>query len=157
MTEEHAASTEPAVPHNGMAHVLEGIQSVHDRLSVIEGLARAAIDGPPPGAPATRVPAWRRPSDGEARWQVTLTTAVAIAFQLPISGRAVLVHPSWIMPAVQGLLLVGLVVANPRRINRESRLLRSVSLTLATLLSVGNAWSASVLVLDIAHRKGPSP
>jgi uncharacterized membrane protein len=139
-----------------MAHVLEGIQSVHDRLSEIEGLARAAIGGSAPGAPGTRVPAWRRPSDGEARWQVSLTTAVAIVFQLPISGRAVLVHPGWIIPTVQGVLLIGLVVANPHRINRESRLLRSVSLTLATLLSVGNAWSASVLVLDIVHGKGPS-
>lgn len=159
MTEEHAASTDPAVPHDGMAHVLESIQSVHDRLSEIESLARTAIGGSAPGTPGTpgtRVPAWRRPSDGEARWQVTLTTAVAIVFQLPISGRALLVHPGWIIPAIQGLLLVGLVVANPRRINRESRLLRSLSLTLATLISVGNAWSASVLVLDIAHGKGPS-
>src|SRR5258708_32799309 len=98
MTEEHAASTEPAVPHNGMAHVLEGIQSVHDRLSVIEGLARAAIDGPPPGAPATRVPAWRRPSDGEARWQVTLTTAGGHAVPPALSGRAVHRRPPRLTP-----------------------------------------------------------
>jgi uncharacterized membrane protein len=139
-----------------MAHVLAGIQSLHDRLEAIEGLARAAMDDGAPGAPAAKaVPAWRRPTDGEARWQVTLATVAAIALQLPVAGRDLLVRPSWVLPAVQGLLLIGIVAANPRRIDRESRVLRSVALALAALLSVANAWSATALVLDIARGTGP--
>jgi uncharacterized membrane protein len=156
MTEEHAASTPPATSHNGMAHVLAGIQSLHDRLEAIEDLARSAQDDGTPPASRARVPSWRRPTDGEARWQVTLATAAGIALQLPVYGRAQLVRPFWILPAVQGLLLLGIVAANPHRINRESRLIRSAALALAALLSVANAWSATALVLDIVHGKGPT-
>jgi uncharacterized membrane protein len=138
-----------------MAHVLAGIQSLHDRLDAIEGLARTSLGDGPPVASGAKVPAWRRPTDGEARWQVALATAAAIALQLPVEGRVLLVHPGWILPAVQGLLLIGLIAANPRRINLESRLLRSAALALAALLSVANAWSATALVLDIVRGKGP--
>jgi len=41
------------------------------------------------------------------------------------------------------------VVANPRRINRESRLLRSLGLTLAALLSLANGYSVVRLATDI--------
>jgi uncharacterized membrane protein len=139
-----------------MTHVLAGIQSLHDRLEAIEDLARAAQDDSAPAARPRVVPAWCRPAQGEARWQVTLATAGAIALQLPVAGRELLVRPSWVLPAVQGLLLVGLVAANPRRVDRSSRLLRLVALALASLLSVANAWSATSLVLDIVRGKGPS-
>jgi 5-methyltetrahydropteroyltriglutamate--homocysteine methyltransferase len=81
---------------------------------------------------------------------------VAIALQLPIHGRLSLVHPDWVLPAVQGLLLIGLVAANPRRINRESKALRSLALGLAALLSVVNAYAAGMLVLEIVQGKAPS-
>jgi len=142
--------------HNAetMAHVLTGIQSLHARLDALEVLARPGGQaGRPPRAQA---PSWRRPSSGEARWQVTLCTAVAIALQLPVHGRLSLVHPDWVLPAVQGLLLVALVTANPRRINRESRALRSLALTLAVLLSVVNAYAAGALVWEIVAGKAPS-
>jgi hypothetical protein len=84
-----------------------------------------------------------------------VTTAAAIALQLPVNGREVLVHPAWILPAVQGALLIGLVAANPHRINRESRALRFVALLLAALLSLANAWSAGALVVDITRGTGP--
>jgi uncharacterized membrane protein len=84
-----------------------------------------------------------------------VATAVAIGLQLPVSGRVLLVRPGWVLPAVQALLLIGIVAANPRRINRESRLLRSAALALAALLSVANAWSAAALVIDISRGKGP--
>ena len=138
-----------------MAHVLAGIQSLHDRLEAIEDLARSAMDDGTAGAARPRVPSWRRPTDGEARWQVTLATAAGIALQLPVYGRAQLVRPFWVLPAVQGLLLIGIVAANPRRINRESRLIRSAALALAALISVVNAWAAATLVSDIVRGKGP--
>jgi hypothetical protein len=138
-----------------MAHVVAGIQSLRERLEEIEELARAAQGTAGRGTAASRLPAWRRPTDGEARWQVALCTAAAIALQLPVNGREILVHPAWIMPAVQGALLVGLVAANPHRINRESRALRTLALMLAALLSLANAWSAWALVDDIVRGTGP--
>jgi uncharacterized membrane protein len=164
MTEDQPPSTHgadaaahDAAAHNAvtMAHVLAGIQSLHSRLDAIEGSRpTAGPDGRP--LPRRQLPAWRLPSNGEARWQVTVCTAVAIALQLPVHGRLSLVHPDWVLPAVQGLLLVGLVAANPRRINRESRALRSLALALGALLSVVNAYAAASLVVEILQGKAPS-
>ena len=97
------------------------------------------------------MPAWKRPTDGEARWQVAVAVAVAVALQLPLPDRLVLVHPAWLLPVVEGLLLLVLVMANPRRINRESRALRLLGLTLAALLSLANAWSVAQLVTGLVQ------
>jgi hypothetical protein len=161
MTEEQPPTTNGAnaAAHNAaaMARVLAGIQLLHTRLDALEGITpRTAAEGDRPSVPRRQLPAWRLPSNGEARWQVTLCTALAIALQLPIHGRLSLVHPDWVLPAVQGLLLVGLVTANPRRINRESKALRSLALGLAGLLSVVNAYAAGMLVLEIVQGKAPS-
>ena len=60
---------------------------------------------------------------------------------------------SWLLPALQGLLLLALVMANPRRINRESRALRVLGLSLAALLSLANAWSVAQLVIGLVNGK----
>ena len=73
---------------------------------------------------ARAIPAWQRRTEGELRWPVALTTAVAIGLQVAVPDRLVLVHPSWVLPAVQGALLIMLVMANPHRIDRESKALR---------------------------------
>jgi len=148
--------------HIGASRVLAAVQSLHERLDAIENLAGTAggavlkgRDGH--GAKATRpVPAWQRRTAGEERWQVALATAVAIALQLPLSGRVALVRPTWILPVAQALLLVGLIAANPRRIERQSRGLRMLALALTALISLANAWSAVRLVVEIAQGTGPS-
>ena len=77
--------------------------------------------------------------------------AVAVALQYPLRGRLVLLHPFWLLPTLEGLLLVALITANPRRINRESRAIRLTSLTLAALLSLANAWSVARLVIGLVN------
>jgi uncharacterized membrane protein len=96
-------------------------------------------------------PAWKRPTNGEHRWQVTLAVAVAVALQLPVPGRLVLVRPVWALPALEGLLLIGLVMANPRRIDRQSKAIRLASLALAAILSLTNAWSVGSLVVGLVR------
>lgn len=130
------------------AHVTEGIRSLHERLDELE---RLIVGRDAAGARTGTPPAWRRPTDGEARWQVTLATAVAIALQVGVPGRMVLIRPTWVLPVVQGVLLVGLVSANPHRINRESRILRLLSLTLAAVISFANAWSLGRLAYILVH------
>jgi len=100
-----------------------------------------------------QLPAWRRKTKGETRWTVATVTAVGIALQIMVPGRLVLVRPVWVLPALQGALLVALVLANPHRIDRESRALRLLSLLLAALLSLANAWSVALLVNGIVHGK----
>jgi hypothetical protein len=145
----------------GGAPVIEGIRSLHDRIdelqrAVAQGLAAEGMHAGSwlhehaGGQHLPRqVPAWRRRTKGEARWQVSLCTAVAIALQIMVPGRLVLLSPVWALPALQGLLLVTLVAASPHRINRESRALRMLSLTLAALLSFANAWTVERLAAGL--------
>jgi hypothetical protein len=139
--------------HPGAARILAGIESLHARLDTIEAAGRREL-GEVGGLAVRSVPAWRRRTEGEPRWQVALITAAAIALELPVPGRLDLVRPAWIMPAAQGALLVTLVAVNPHRINRESTALRSLSLTLATLLSLANAWAAAALVNQLVRGNG---
>ena len=97
------------------------------------------------------VPAWRRQTQGEARWQPAVATAAAVALQFPLPGRLVLVHPVWLLPALESLLLLILVIANPRRIDRQSRALRLLGLILTALLSLANAYSVARLAVGLVQ------
>jgi uncharacterized membrane protein len=153
-------------PSADSALILEGIRALHDRLDQFEHRAAPVThsgpgEGPRPTPGEGRVPgdvggpgfmpAWKRPTEGENRWQVAVAVAIAVALQFPLPGRLVLLHPVWLLPALEGLLLLALVMANPRRINRESRALRMLGLTLAALLSLANAGSVARLVIGLVN------
>jgi hypothetical protein len=146
----------PRDPPGDSALILEGIHALHDRLSELEAkVGLGALHRPgepyrPVGGPHL-VPAWRRPTQGESRWPVALAVAAAAALQIPLPGRVVLLHPVWLLPLLEGLLLMVLVIANPHRINTESRLLRMLGLTVAALLSLANAWSVVKLVIGLVQ------
>lgn len=125
----------------------EGVQSLHERLDGIEQLLAVRVERIEETHPVP--PAWRRATDGEARWQVALCTAIAIGLQLVLPSELVLVKPVWVMPAVQALLLVALIGVNPHRINREEWQVRALSLALAGVLGLSNAWSVVRLVDEL--------
>jgi uncharacterized membrane protein len=152
---------DPARPRDGQRHppadsalILEGIRALHGRLDELERRAVAAgRTGHDIGQRlgVGLVPAWMRRTEGEARWQVATAVAAAAALQLRVPGRLVLLRPVWLLPAMQGLLLLVLVAANPHRINRRSRVLRTLSLALAGLLSLTNAWSVAKLIIGLVR------
>jgi len=84
-------------------------------------------------------------TEGESRWPVTFVVLVAIVLQLELPRRLAF-RPTWLLPAVEALLLVGLIVANPRQINRRSAALRGASIVLIAVASLGNAWAAGHLI-----------
>ncbi len=153
------------VPHHGDAapqddaHVLEGIRSLHGRIDDLERLVaqRLAAEGKRDSewlhehAGARQLPAWRRPTEGEPRWPVALVTATAVALQIAVPDRLVLVHPVWVLPMLQALLLLVLMLSNPHRINQQSRVRRTLGLILAALLSLANGWSVAALAVGIVH------
>jgi len=160
-----ASPGEPAAPE-----VAEGIRSLHDRIDDLHRLVaqRLEAEGGHAGEwlheraatvhPRSALPAWRRKTQGELRWPVAVTVALGIGLQIAVPGRLVLVHPSWILPAVQGSLLIILIAANPHRIDRQSTVMRSLSLVLAAVLSLANGWSVARLAFDITHgNKGQTP
>jgi hypothetical protein len=142
--------------------VMDGIRSLHSRMDELHRLVavRLEAEGVHAGkwlheaagvVPHPALPAWRRKTQGELRWPVALTVAVAAALQVAVPDRLVLVRPTWTLPAVQGALLIVLVTANPRRINRQSKVMRSLSLMLAALLTLANGWSVARLAVGITQ------
>jgi uncharacterized membrane protein len=129
-----------------------GIGEIWERLLRLERSVPGELRSLPAEVGKEAVPAWRRVTEGETRWQVSLAVTVAILLQLPVSGRLALVRPTWLLPVLEALVAIGLVIANPRRINRQSMVLRYTSLTLIALISLTNAWSAGRLIYEIVHK-----
>lgn len=94
------------------------------------------------------LPAWLRRTEGEQRLPVSLAIAGAIALQVVVPARFAL-RPHLLLPALEVALLVGLMIANPTRIDRESSLLRTAGLSLIAVISLGNAISAALLVRSL--------
>jgi uncharacterized membrane protein len=120
------------------------LASLHDQLRRVERLVEPEV-GAARSLERHAGPAWRRATDGEHRLPVALAVAVAIALQLLLPDRLV-IRPSWLLPSLEGLLLIGLVVANPKRINRTSNALRAASIALIALISLANGWSSIELI-----------
>jgi len=90
-------------------------------------------------------PAWRRHTRGEPRWPVTLSVIAAIVLQFALPEQLALL-PRYLLPALETALLIGLIVANPVRIERRSQAVRLASIVLIFLISAANALSAVLLI-----------
>jgi hypothetical protein len=101
-------------------------------------------------AEGVRVPAWLRPTRGESRWPVTLTIIAALGLQLVLPDRLGL-QPRYLLPALEGALLIGLIVANPVRIERRSRVIAAASIAMTFLITVANAASGVLLIRAIVY------
>lgn len=145
-------------------HHLDALDAAREQLDRLEEALRGGSPGrlahsAAEGVAGTRrtahghVPAWLRPTQGESRWPVAAAIAVAIALQVALPDQLA-VQWRWPMPALELVLLVALTVANPNRFNRESRMLRAGSLVLTGMLSLANAWSATLLVVALVHGEG---
>lgn len=99
-------------------------------------------------------PAWERVTQGEPRWPVSLAVVVAIGLQLFLPTK-IAFRPRWLLPAVQAVVLIGIIASNPRRIDRESRRLRRATIALICVSSLANAWSAGRLVVHLVQGSLP--
>lgn len=94
---------------------------------------------------------------GESRWPAATTIVVAIALQItlpedlvpPLQWLLPGLGSRWLLPGLELTALLVLIVLCPSRVDRESRTLRTTSLTLTVLLSLVNGWSAMWLVLRL--------
>jgi uncharacterized membrane protein len=101
----------------------------------------------PPGD-ADMLPAWRRRTIGEQRWNGGVAVLCMIVLQLFLPERLSL-GGRWLLPVIELIIIAVLGAANPGRFERRSALLRMISLVLISVASLGNAWAAVRLVLDI--------
>jgi uncharacterized membrane protein len=125
---------------------------VHDLLTRLERLLGPGKSAAQAVGSGVR-PAWRRVTRGESRVAVTVAVLAAIGMIAALPER-IAPHPRWVLPGLALLLLVGLTVANPMRIDRQSRALRSASLFLIAIISIANAATAARLVVDLVRGSG---
>jgi hypothetical protein len=87
----------------------------------------------------------RRDREGEHRWPAAAAVLVAAALYAALPG-SLLFAPRLLIPGLELALLVALVVHNPRRLTRETRWSRIVSLALAALVTLTNLAALGLLV-----------
>ncbi|MGH9016706.1 MAG: hypothetical protein ACRDY1_03065 [Acidimicrobiales bacterium] len=93
------------------------------------------------------VVAWGIASPGEPRWPALLAIVAAIALQVILPDSLIRgLGNRALVPALEGALIVVLVLANPGRISPEESRLRIIGLSLIALTSVANVISLSELL-----------
>lgn len=95
------------------------------------------------------------PPGAEAFWPVQVTLLVAIGLQIALSKRLT-VGPTWLVPALEGVLFVGLSLATPRQLEHEHTARRRTAIGLTAFVSAANIYSLAALTHALLHNKVPS-
>jgi len=74
--------------------------------------------------------------------------AMVLTFLLPKEVRA---GPPWLLPGLEGLVIVSLICVDPWRISRQTVALQALSIALVCLLVFDALWSAGWLVNELIH------
>ena len=75
-----------------------------------------------------------------------VVAAIVLTILLPKEQRAL---PAWVVPSIEGILLVALIAADPGAIDRRSRQLRAISIALVSVLVVSALWATVRLIEDL--------
>ncbi len=98
----------------------------------------------PPGRP------YPPPPEPEPAWPAWLTVLAAIGLQLALP-EALTVGPVWLLPALEGVLLLGLFLATPNQLEHEHPRRRRVAIGLTAIVSAANAVSLGLLTHFLLH------
>jgi uncharacterized membrane protein len=96
-------------------------------------------------------PDYPPPPRAELFWPALATVLAAIGLQVALPDRLD-AGPRWLMPALEGALLLFLALASPRQLEHEHRLRRRLAISVTALVSVGNAISLGLLANLLLHR-----
>jgi len=94
------------------------------------------------------MPSTTKARRGEARLPSALTVVVAIALYALLPEQLIL-GPRLVIPALEVVLLVALVIINPRRMTRDNPWERAAALTLVGLIAVANAVALVLLLRQL--------
>lgn len=87
---------------------------------------------------------------GEPRLPPVIATLAAIALYV-VLPQQLLIAPRYVLPGLELLLLVPLVAINPKRLTRQTRTFRVLSLSLVLLIAVSNLTALGILVHELVH------
>jgi uncharacterized membrane protein len=94
----------------------------------------------PPGRP------YPPPAAAEPFWPAQLTILAAIGLQLTLPRRLT-AGPSWLIPALEGALLIGIFMATPHQLEHEHQVRRRVAIGLTAFVSAANIFS----LVELSH------
>jgi uncharacterized membrane protein len=83
-------------------------------------------------------------------WEPQLVVACTIALQLSLSNE-VTIGPTWLLPALEGALLIGLTIVSPQAKARHSPLRRKVAIGMIAFVSAANIASLVMLCHRLLH------
>jgi uncharacterized membrane protein len=104
------------------------------------------------GQAASRDRAYPPPADPEPYWPAQLTVLVAICAQILLPQRLT-AGPEWLVPAMEGALLIGLFVVTPNVVEDEHPRRRRIALMLTALVSAANIFSLGALTDLLLHHR----
>ncbi|MDI5963410.1 hypothetical protein [Streptantibioticus silvisoli] len=85
---------------------------------------------------------------GEPRLPAVLAVLVAVLLYLALPQR-LLIAPRYLLPALEVLLLVPLIAINPRRLTRQTRASRTLSLALVLIIAASNLVALGILIHEL--------
>jgi uncharacterized membrane protein len=92
------------------------------------------------------------PPASEPFWPAQATILAAIGLQVALPARLT-VGPSWLIPALEAVLFVGMFLATPRELEGEHPRRRRVALGLTAFVSAANIYSLGALTHFLLHSK----
>jgi len=96
--------------------------------------------------------AYPPPPSSEKFWPVQLTILAAIGLQVSLPERLT-AGPTWVVPALEGALFLGMFAATPRELEGEHPVRRRVALGLTALVSAANVFSLVELTHYLLHHQ----
>ena len=104
----------------------------------------------PPLEPALPARTYPPPGVVEPFWPALVTVAVAIVLQLSLPDRLT-IGPTWLIPGLEGVLLVGLLFATPMQLEFEHPRRRRIALSMTAFVSFANVYSLVALSKFLLH------
>lgn len=105
-------------------------------------------------APGGKGPPYPPPPEGEPHWPAQLAIMVTIALQVVLPDK-LLAGPKWLIPAIEGAMLLILFLAAPQRLEAPHSVRRILAMTTTAVVSIANAISL-VLLARLLLNKGLS-
>ena len=93
----------------------------------------------------------KREHPGESRYPAAAAICVAIVLYAALPSVLVVLGPRFLVPALELALLVPLLVGNPRRMTRQTKVLRWVSIGLILLIAAANVTALVLLVDELVN------
>jgi uncharacterized membrane protein len=100
----------------------------------------------------TSARAYPPPPAAEPFWPAQLTVLAAILLQL-LLPETLKAGPSWLVPSLEGALLVGMFVVTPNVVDEENPRRRRIALSLTAFVSGANVFSLGALTHFLLHHQ----